>query len=203
MNLVQHISAVKQTENTIFSELDEHTVKREPVKITLKEDSQPYRLSAAQRVPIPLLGKVKEELARMEKTGIIKKVEAPMDWCAPMVPVLKKNAKIRICTDYKKLNTAVKRKRCILPALEGILHKLKGSSIYSKLDATSGVWQIPLDEESAKLTTFITHSGHFFYHRLPQGITSAPEIFQRKRTHIWPPETCSCYGTNSVSTMDC
>ena len=86
---------------------------------------------------------------------------------------------MRICTDYKKLNVAIKREQYVLPTVEDILHKLKGSAIFTKLDATSGFWQIPLDDESAKLTTFISPFGRYFYRRLPQGITSAPEIFQR------------------------
>nr|KAG5700543.1 hypothetical protein BaRGS_025255 [Batillaria attramentaria] len=96
-----------------------------------------------------------------------------------MVPVLKKNGTVRICTDYKQLNKAVKRERYQIPTLEDILHKLKGSCIFSKLDATSGFFQLPLDEESSKLTTFISPFGRYVYKRLPQGITSAPEIFQK------------------------
>lgn len=40
-------------------------------------------------------------------------------------------------------------------------------------------WQIPLDEESAKYTTFITPYGRFHFKRLPFGINSVPEHFQR------------------------
>nr|KAG5703345.1 hypothetical protein BaRGS_023392 [Batillaria attramentaria] len=96
-----------------------------------------------------------------------------------MVSVLKKNGTVRICTDYKQLNKAVKRERYQIPTLEDILHKLKGSCIFSKLDATSGFFRLPLDEESSKLTTFISPFGRYVYKRLPQGITSAPEIFQK------------------------
>ncbi|PVD27865.1 hypothetical protein C0Q70_10440 [Pomacea canaliculata] len=47
------------------------------------------------------------------------------------------------------------------------------------MDATSGFYQIPLDPDSAKLTTFIAPCGRYFFKRLPFGISSAPEIFQR------------------------
>ncbi len=104
--------------------------------------------------------------------------------CAPMVPVIKKNGKVRICVDLKKLNEAVKRERFILPTLEDILPQLSGSCIFSTLDASSGFWQIPLDASCRKLTTFITPVGRFCFRRLPFGITSAPEIFQREMSTL-------------------
>ena len=86
---------------------------------------------------------------------------------------------VRICTDLKKLNSELKRERYVLPTLDDVIHKLGGSRYFSKLDATSGFWQLPLDSETAKLTTFITPHGRYYYKRLPFGISSAPEIFQR------------------------
>ena len=52
------------------------------------------------------------------------------------------------------------------------------------MDVASGYHQIPLDEASAKLTTFITPFGRFYFKRLPFGISSGPEIFQRLMTEI-------------------
>ena len=177
LNLIKRVESVEQ--GVFQNKLDGPPVDCQPVKIKLKEDAQPYSITAARRVPIPLLEKVKAELEEMEKLGIIEEITTPTDWCAPMVPVQKKNGRIRICTDFKKLNEAVKRERYILPTMDDLLHKLSGSKVFSKLDATSGFWQLPLDSETAKLTTFITPNGRFFYKRLPFGISSAPEIFQR------------------------
>ncbi|XDV23050.1 hypothetical protein PO909_027773 [Leuciscus waleckii] len=85
----------------------------------------------------------------------------PTEWCAPMVPIVKKNASVRICVDLKRLNQAVKRERFILPTLEDIAPKLSGASVFSTLDASSGFWQIPLDPSCVKLTTFITPLQYF------------------------------------------
>ena len=63
--------------------------------IKLREDAIPYALTTPRRVPIPLLAKVKEELQRMERLGVITKTEEPTDWCAGMVVVPKRNGKVR------------------------------------------------------------------------------------------------------------
>ena len=49
----------------------------------------------------------------------------------------------------------------------------------SKLDAAAGYHQIPLVKESAKLTIFITPMGQYYFKRLPFGISSGSEIFQK------------------------
>lgn len=43
-----------------------------------------------------------------------------------------------------------------------------------------GFLQVELDEESSKLTVFQTPWGQYRWHRMPFGITPAPEIVQMK-----------------------
>lgn len=107
--------------------------------------------------------KVKTELERMVKIGVISRVEEPTDWCSGMVVVPKKTADPRICVDLTKLNESVCREKYILPSVEQTLGSLVGAVIFSKLDVNMGFWQIPLAKESAKLTTFITPFGRFYF----------------------------------------
>lgn len=74
----------------------------------------------------------------------------------------------------------VKREKHVLPTAEEILPRLARSKVFTSLDAASGFYQVPLREDSKKLTTFITPFGRYAFGRLLFGITSAPEIFQRK-----------------------
>ena len=112
--------------------------------------------------------------------GVITKVNQPTEWCSNMVVVPKANGKVRICVDLSKLNESVKRERHPLPAVDQTLAQLAGARLFTKLDANSGFWQIPLAPASSLLTTFITPFGRYRFNRLPFGISSAPEHFQRR-----------------------
>ena len=147
-------------------------------QIKLKNDAKPFALSTPRRVAIPLLKAVEKELKRMEELGVIKKVEEPTEWWVGMVVVPKANGKVRICVDLTNLNKSVKQERHPLPAVYQILAQLSGAH------ANSGFWKISLDSQSAKLTTFITPFGRFCFHRLPFGITSAPEHFQWRMSRM-------------------
>lgn len=122
----------------------------------------------------------------MEKLGVISKMTQPTPWCAGMVVVPKPRAKIpiRLCVDLTPLNKWVRRERHILPAVDDTLAMLAGVKVFTKLDATSGFWQIPLSEESKLLTTLITPFGRYAFNRLPFGISSAPEHFQRRMSQM-------------------
>lgn len=152
--------------------------------IKLMTNCEPYALTTPRRVAIPLLPKVEAELQRMLQLGVIEKVEQPTEWCSGMVVVPKANGNVWICVDLTKLNKSVQRERHILPSVEQTLAQISGAKIFTKLDANSGFWQVGLSHESSLITTFITPFRRFCFKRLPFGITSAPEYFQRRMHDI-------------------
>ena len=157
---------------------------KEKYKIPLKSDAVSVCLYTPRRVPHPLLPKVKEKLLSMVNQKVISPVNDPTDWCSGMVIAPKRNGDVRICVDLTPLNKAVKREVHPMASVDENLAKLKDSKVFTKLDANSGFWQIPLDEESRLLTTFVTPFGRYCFNRLPFGISSAPEIFQRAMSRI-------------------
>ena len=152
--------------------------------IRLKPDAKPFALHTSRNVPLPLRKKVKAELERMESLGVISKVDEPTPWCAGMVVVPKRDGSVRICVDLKPLNTNVLREVHPLPKVDDTLAQLSGARVFSKLDANSGFWQIPLAEDSRHMTTFITPFGRFCFNKMPFGISSAPEHFQKRMSEI-------------------
>lgn len=121
----------------------------------------------------------------MLKLGIIETINEPTDWVNSLVIVQKKDGNIRLCLDPKPLNECIKRSHYQFPTFEEIIHKIKGAKLFTVLDAKSGFWMLPLDEECAKITTFQTPFGRFYFKRLPFGLSCAPEIFHRVVSQIF------------------
>ena len=130
-----------------------------------------------RKIPISLMKKLKAELERMCKLDVIEKIDEPTDWVSSMVIVEKGNGQLRICLDPRDLNSAIKRHHYPMPTVDEVLSKLGGAKIFSKLDASSGYWQIKVDQASAKLLTFNTPFGRYCFKRLPFGVHSAAEVF--------------------------
>ena len=117
----------------------------------------------------------------MEADEVVVKVDKPTEWVHNPVIVEKTNGKLRICLDPRELNKYLKREHFQLPTWEEIASRLAGAIYFSKLDANQlGYWLITLDEESSRLMTFNTPFGHYRFRRMPFGIHSAQEVFQKR-----------------------
>ena len=134
-----------------------------------------------RKVPFTLLPK----LERMEQLGAIEKVDQPTEWVNSIVIVEKPDGNLRICLDPKDLNRAVKREHFQLPTSTEITSKLTGAKVFSKLDAKDGFWHVKLDHPSSLLTTFNTPFGRFKFNRLPFGLNSSNEVFQKKMQFVF------------------
>ena len=153
------------------------------VHIELKESGAAYHVNAPRRVSLPLMEPLRRELNRMEKMGVIRKVDEPTDWCHPIVviPKPKCTERLRVCIDLTKLNEQVKREFYELPSVPETLSKLGNKcKVMSKLDFNSGYWQMPLDKRSQLMCTFTTPYGRYCPTRAPFGLCSLPEIFTKK-----------------------
>ena len=129
---------------------------------------------ASRRVPVALKKELKDHLEMLVAQNVITPAKEPTKWINSMVAV-------RLCIDPKDLNKAIKRPHYPPPTIEDILPKLTNAKVFSVLDAQKGFWQIELDEPSSFLTTFWTPFGRFRWLRMPFGISSAPEEFQRRQ----------------------
>ena len=153
------------------------TIKGVSAHLKLKENAVP-QFFKPRPVPFALKEKIADELQRLEKIGVLEKVEFS-DWATPIVPVLKPDGSVRICDDYKVINPVLDVPEHPMPKADDLFTQLNGGEKFTKLDLSSAYQQVLLDEESRKYVTINTHLGLFRYTRLPFGVASSPSIFQK------------------------
>ena len=133
--------------------------------------------SGPYRVPDRMKEEVKKEVEKLLELGVAEPSHSP--WASPIVPVLKKDGSIRLCIDYRKLNSVTAGDPYYMVTLEEILEKVGNSRCLSKLDLSKGFYQIGIEEGSREKTAFITPFGKYCFNRMPFGLRNAPAIFQR------------------------
>ena len=99
-------------------------------------------------------------------------------WAAPSILVKKKDGTFRLAVDYRGLNKQFEKTSWPLPRINDVIDSMDGNIFFSKIDLTSGYFQMALEEESQNLTAFITVMGLYKWKRLPMGLTLAPGAFQ-------------------------
>lgn len=147
-------------------------------KIVMDKNITPLQHSP-RCVPLALQKDVKKKILDLEEKGIIKKSVEPSE-CISGMAIVVKPQKIQICLDPKDLNRAVQRPKFQMPLLEELLPELSKALIFSSFDTKDGFYQVSLDDESSKPTTFWTPLGRYHYFRIPFGISIAPEVFESK-----------------------
>ncbi|XP_016704376.1 uncharacterized protein [Gossypium hirsutum] len=85
------------------------------------------------------------------------------EWIANIVPVLKKDGKVRMCVDYRDLNKASPKDNFPLPHVDTLVDNTAGYSLFSFMDCFSGYNQIKMHPEDMRNTTFIILWGMFCY----------------------------------------
>lgn len=93
---------------------------------------------------------------------------------------------MRICGDFKvTINPVSLLETYPVPRVEELWAVLSGGTKFTELDLRDAYQQVPLVEECRKFVTINTHMGLFQYTRLPFGVSSAPEIFQREMENLF------------------
>lgn len=115
---------------------------------------------------------VKQQLRELLDAGIIRESESP--FALPVVLVKKKNGKIRLCIDYRKLNTCTIKDAYALPNIEETFSALSGAKWFSVMDLKSGYYQVEMAEEDKAKTAFTCPLRFYEFNRMPQGVTNAP-----------------------------
>ena len=152
-----------------FRDITGHTIPLQPGA------SPPYR--APYRLSPLELKEVKKQIQELLENKFIQPSRSP--YGSPVLFVQKKDGTLRMCIDYRALNKLTIHDKYPLPRTDELLDKVKGASIFSSLDLTSGYHQIRIHPDDVPKTAFTAAGEHYEFRVLPFGLTNAPSTFQR------------------------
>ncbi|GFW06907.1 retrovirus-related Pol polyprotein from transposon 17.6 [Trichonephila clavipes] len=149
--------------------------------IILKDDipvcQRARRLSCSEKL------QVDDQIDDWLQQGIIK--ESVSDYCSPIVLCKKKDGNLRLCIDYRKINSKTEKDRYPLPLIEEVLDQLQSGNFFSTIDLKNGFFHVEMEENSKKFTSFVTHNGQYEFNKVPFGLCNSPSVFQRFINHVF------------------
>ena len=96
---------------------------------------------------------------------------------AYLVPRSKANCLGRLIIDYSPVNQLIQSPSAVIPEINATIQFLQGKALYTSLDLKYAYLSLRIDEESRKLTTFLTPTGSFQWLSLPTGAANSPAYF--------------------------
>ena len=122
--------------------------------------------------------KIKEEVQKQLEAGFLSMINYP-PWIANIVPIPKKDGKVRMCVDYRDLNRESPKDDFPLPHINVLVDNTAQSSVFSFMDGFSGYNQIKMALEDMDKTAFTTPWGTFCYRVMPFGLKNAGATYQQ------------------------
>ena len=127
---------------------------------------------------------VKEEIQKQLSVGFISMVQYP-EWLANVVPVPKKDDKVRVCVDFRNLNKASPKDDFPLPHIDMLVDSTAWHAMLSFMDGFSGYNQIMMAPEDRKKTSFIIEWGTYCYRVMSFGLNNVGATYQRAATTLF------------------
>ena len=156
----------------VFSLHDEDLGFCDKIKHTIPMTSDRPVYLLHHTIPPELFGEVCECLDTWLRQGIIR------PYASQVVIVPKKSGEIRLCMDYRKLNSIMVRDAFPLPRFDEALQAVHSSNWFSSFDLVQGYLQLVMEESDIKKTAFRASStGLYEFTHMPFGLSNAGSSF--------------------------
>lgn len=150
--------------------------KIEKHNIELLPGSKPISIPE-RKVPVKWREMAKAEIQQMLKDKAIRLGNGA--WAFPVVVIPKKDGSIRLAIDFRRLNDLTKKTAYPMPRVDEVCEALEGSVRFTKLDLMKGYYQVEMEEDAKEMTGFRFDGQLYEFNRMPFGLATAPQTFQR------------------------
>jgi hypothetical protein len=148
-------------------------------RLPIKPGFRPYKQP-------PRKNYVKKEVERLIEANFIRPCRYA-EWISNIVPVYKKNGKMRVCIDFRDLNRATPMDGYPMPVADLLVDAAAGHKVISFMDGNAGYNQIFIAIEDISKTAFRCpgHIGLFEWIVMTFGLKNAGATYQRAMNYIF------------------
>jgi hypothetical protein len=129
-------------------------------KIELQPGTAPIAKAPYKMSPVEMK-ELKTQLHGLLDKGYILPSTSPWGYSALFVE--KKDKELRLCVDYRPLNTVTIKNKYLLPCIDILFDQLAGDQVFFKIDLHSSYHQIKICAEDIPKTAFTTRYGLYDY----------------------------------------
>ncbi|XP_076032460.1 uncharacterized protein LOC143020182 [Oratosquilla oratoria] len=151
-----------------------HDVKLVPGSSPIRHN--PYRIHPQKRE------QMRSEVNFLLDHGLASPSQSP--WASPCLLVPKEGGQLRLCTDYRRVNSITVPDAYPLPRVDDLIDEVGTAQYITKIDLMKGYYQIPLTEEAKLISAFTTPFGLYHYNVMPFGMRNSPATFQRAMNYL-------------------
>src|ERR1051325_4326283 len=155
------------------------------LKLPIKDGKKPVKQTPRRFAPA-VMSKIKEEVERLLQSNFIR-IARYVEWLANIVPVIKKNEKLRVCIDFGDLNVATLKDEYDMPVVEMLVDSAAGFKYLSMLEGYVGYNQIVIADDDVQKTAFRCPGalGTYEWVVMSFGLKNAGATYQRAMNTIF------------------
>ena len=128
--------------------------------INMTENSRPFKTLIARRVPLRFEDEANKTINDLIKKGVITPVTETTNWCSPAFFLAKADGvRVRLVTDYTKLNKYVKRPVHPFPATRDIIQSVPKGQSFRQTRRSSRILSNCLRRRKLLLDDILTPTG--------------------------------------------
>ena len=152
------------------------------LKFRIDTGDHPPIKQQARPIPLHYRQAVADTINKYLECGAIKPSQSA--WASPILCVMKKTGEVRVCIDYRALNSITRVPATPIPRVQDILQHLSGKQIYHAFDLAHGYHNLEVHEEDQPKTAIILPENlglphrQYEFTRLSFGLSAAPGAFQ-------------------------